>query len=172
MNIPTLGTHIRAKLDQRFWSKVAIANPTECWEWQASTAWNGYGRFNLSGYDNERAHRVALALSLNREISSSEWVLHRCDNPRCCNPAHLYLGDRHQNAKDAVSRDRVSRHATGNTWTVGSRNGCAKLDEDKVAAIKLALRQGESQSSVAARFAVAQSNVSLISRGLRWRHVP
>lgn len=84
--------------------KVAFAGPDECWEWTAGTVHNGYGHF----YDGERkvvAHRWAYE-HLVGSIPNGMFVLHRCDNPPCVNPAHLWLGTLFDNAQDRVTKGR------------------------------------------------------------------
>jgi hypothetical protein len=89
----------------RFWSKVAVRGPDECWEWQgAKRAQGSYGRAYI-GAVTYRAHRVALALSTG-DLPQRLYALHSCDNPPCCNPAHLRWGECAENMADAIARDR------------------------------------------------------------------
>jgi len=104
----------------RFWSKVKITDG--CWEWQAHRV-SGYGQFSIAGRKLEYAHRVSWVLSGNA-IPQGLSVLHRCDNPACVRPDHLFLGTQLDNMKDMIEkgRDRI----------VGSRNVLSKLTEAKV----------------------------------------
>lgn len=86
----------------RFWAKVDRRSPDECWEWQGCVSTSGYGRAGKCGY----AHRTAYEISTGQQCGSM-FVLHSCDNPRCCNPAHLSLGDAGDNARDMASKGRV-----------------------------------------------------------------
>lgn len=89
----------------RFWSKV---NKTEgCWLWTAGRFSNGYGVF-YNGKSNTRAHRFSWALE-HGEVPENLYVLHRCDNRRCVNPAHLFLGTAADNAIDMVNKGRSTR---------------------------------------------------------------
>jgi hypothetical protein len=88
----------------RFWSKVDMRGPDECWRWQASLNQNGYGRFKLASYCNVTASRLAL-IATKREEPFGMLALHTCDNPACCNPAHLYFGTVQNNTNDKVQRD-------------------------------------------------------------------
>lgn len=97
-----------AKHIERFWSKVNIGNPNECWEWGSSRNKKGYGQFTL--YDrksfNVKAHRMAWEVT-NGKIPDGLFVCHHCDNPPCCNPAHLFVGTNSDNMKDASSKGRL-----------------------------------------------------------------
>jgi hypothetical protein len=168
--LPPAASPERHSLERRFWAKVRKGTTSVCWEWQASFTRHGYGRFNLSGYDNERAHRVALALSLDRSLASAEWALHTCDNRACCNPSHLYVGDRSANMKDAVARGRWASPAIGNSWTRGSRNGQARLTEESARQVRAGIQAGETNRSLARQFGVSATTISLIRSGKRWAH--
>jgi HNH endonuclease len=92
---------------ERFWSKVGECNrwPWFCWEWQAGCFDNGYGAFWLRR-KLWKAHRVAWLIQFG-EIPDDLKVLHKCDNPRCVRPSHLFLGTDADNMHD---RDRKGRH--------------------------------------------------------------
>ena len=153
---------------ERFWAKVDKAGPVvraeldACWVWTAHT--NRYGIFALHGRAT-RAHRVAFELA-NGAIPDGLSVLHACDNPRCCNPSHLFLGTQLENVAD---REAKGRSARGERVSMrGARNGTAKLRDADVVAIRLA---AGSQAAIAARFGITQTTVSRIRRRLGWRHV-
>lgn len=84
-----------------------IKHSNGCWEWQGSRTDQGYGKFRF-GRD-QLAHRVAFRL-LRGPISSDWCILHRCDNPPCVNPDHLFIGDRALNNKDRSTKDRNNHH--------------------------------------------------------------
>lgn len=91
----------------RFWEKVRRSSTGECWPWIAKSRHRfGYGVLQL-GRDlgTANAHCLAWALT-NGEIPDGAYVLHRCDNPTCCNPRHLYIGDFQQNMNDMWARGR------------------------------------------------------------------
>lgn len=95
-------------ISERFWEKVDRRGPDECWEWKDSLGTTGYGQFCT--YDGQRnhtlkAHRVAYELT-NGQIPDGLCVLHRCDNRRCVNPFHLFLGTRGDNWNDMISKGR------------------------------------------------------------------
>ena len=94
--------------EQRFWEKV---NRTDgCWEWKGSTVMGGYGKFARSGSRKlDIASRVSWELHFGH-IPEGMFVCHRCDNPPCVRPNHLFLGDTKQNADDMI---RKGRHRSG-----------------------------------------------------------
>lgn len=94
-----LGGHVDS-----LWSRVNIVGPDECWEWQGRKTQKGYGRLERNG-KTIRAHRLAYEIA-NGPIPCGKMVLHSCDNPPCCNPAHLRMGTARDNAVDAITRGR------------------------------------------------------------------
>ena len=100
---------------ERFWSYVERSSPEACWEWRGCRQPDGYGVWTTTerGPGGEavrrkhRAHRHAWTV-VNGPVPAGRRVLHRCDNPPCCNPDHLYVGTAADNARD---RDRPERRA-------------------------------------------------------------
>ncbi len=86
---------------ERFWAKVERREPHQCWPWKGCTEKSGYGRAGK----RERAHRIAYMLA-NGQIPAGAVVRHACDNPPCCNPAHLSIGSHGDNSRDSVERGR------------------------------------------------------------------
>ena len=162
MRLPCKGTEERASLARRFWAKVQREAGEGCWEWKGSLkgSGRGYGAFCYQGR-MVRAHRVALALRLGRDLLTQEHALHSCDNTRCCNPMHLYPGDHAQNMRDTVTRQRRNGFK-------GSANPRAKLTEAAVRAIR---SSNETLSHLAAQFGVDQSLISMIRLRKVWKHV-
>ena len=100
-------TRRRLSLEERFWAKVKKTDG--CWVWTGSAQHNGYGYLHIGDKTNRkpmRAHRVSWELH-NGPIPTGLWVLHRCDNPPCVRPEHLWLGDRTDNMRDCAAKGRV-----------------------------------------------------------------
>lgn len=151
----------------RFWSKVDRSNgPDACWEWTAYRDPFGYGSIHIAS-KTPRAHRVAWTLT-NEAIPENMNVLHRCDNPSCCNPAHLFLGTDADNNRDRSAKHRSS-YAPANT---GSQNARAKLTEAQVLLIRQRHANGVTGAQLGREFGITGGNVSEIVRRKIWRHVP
>ena len=88
----------------RFWSKVDIKGPDDCWEWQAGKHRQGYGVFKFDGKP-QLAHRISWLLA-NTEIPEGMVVMHTCDNTPCVNPNHLCLGTQKDNVQDMKAKKR------------------------------------------------------------------
>lgn len=88
----------------RFENKIKRTN-NGCWVWTGATAGRGYGKLFVDGKDI-RAHRVSWLLHRG-ELPDASFVLHRCDNPPCVNPDHLFLGDQYDNMRDCASKRRI-----------------------------------------------------------------
>ena len=132
---------------------------TGCIEWTGLKDKNGYGRLTVK-YKSCRAPRVAYEAHIG-PIPEGLVVCNSFDNPACINPRHLILGTHADNIAD---RDRKGRHAPQH----GEFNPSAKLSGDAVRAIRL---ETGSQKSIGVKYGISQSVVSLIKRGVRWKHI-
>lgn len=148
--------------EMRFWSKVDMRTPEECWNWQASLNHHGYGRFKLASEVVIHSNRMAWALA-NRTDPGEQMVLHGCDNPACCNPSHLRLGTPGDNIRDMDERGRrvIANQA-------GEANGAAKLDESALALIVSRLREGWTNKQIACGLPVGHALISRIRTGRSW----
>jgi len=101
----------------RFWAKVQRGGADQCWEWQGYRYPKGYGYIRARGAAIY-AHRMAAAIAgypieLRPGNKSSQCVCHRCDNPPCCNPAHLFVGTTLDNMRDKMAKGRQARVVAG-----------------------------------------------------------
>ena len=126
-------------LQKRFWEKVDIKSKDECWNWKASCT-HGYGYF-WNGEVTENAHRTSWIIH-NGSIPKGLLVLHKCDNRKCVNPNHLYLGTHSDN-----NYDRAMRNPNG------QGGGTPKFDSENVRIIKKLYSTGKyTQMSLAFMF--------------------
>lgn len=151
--------------EERFWSKVNRSSAGGCWEWKGRLSLSGYGQF--AGYKDGNkatlaAHRVSYELSYGL-IPEGFHVCHKCDNRKCVNPQHLFLGTPKDNQEDMTSKER---------GRIGTRNGRAVLSDEDIPKIRQLLKEGHSQMSIASQFGVNQHTISCIKRRVRWAHVP
>lgn len=151
-----------AERASRFWGHVDRRGRDECWPWLRSPN-HGYGRFKIARLTSAHAHRIVWALEHGRDPGELV-VRHRCDNPICCNPAHLELGTHADNMADKVARGRCR---TGDQS--GTNNPRALISEEQLADIVARLKRGESNVSIASRLPIGHSMVSKIRVGLMWR---
>lgn len=101
-----MGSRLKFPIEvlERFWSKVDIKDENSCWNWKAGPK-ESYGNFWLYGR-GIGAHRFSWIIHHNQEIPSDKIICHHCDNPRCVNPNHIYLGDFFDNNRDTIRRKR------------------------------------------------------------------
>ena len=143
----------------RFWSKVDQHDPNDCWGWTEGRSSKGYGRFWISS--SYQAHRVAYVIT-NGDTELE--VLHTCDHPWCCNPAHLYAGTQKDNGRDCVDRNR-------HIDTCGENHGLAKLTESNVHEIRRLRNGGWLLREIAEEYGISKSQVSMICNSKRWKHI-
>lgn len=163
------------KLLARFWSKVDKRGPEECWPWTGSARPRGYGRMMTEAGACNVTH-IALAQDGRPRPTLAHGALHECDNPPCCNPAHLWWGTQAENSAD---RDSKGRHACGRGETHGSRtkpesikrgsdHGRAKLTESDIPKIRADPRF---QYVIAREYGVTQRAICMVKTGKSWKHV-
>jgi len=145
-------------LVERFWEKVDVRGPDDCWPWMAALNGQGYGNLGSGDGKTLRANRVSYELAYG-PIEPGHMVCHRCDNPACVNPTHLYAASQANNLRDMAEKGRSTR---------GERSASAKLNDAAVAIIRSATIK---QNMLAKNFGVSPMAISLAKRGLTWRHV-
>lgn len=153
--------HNKATLEDALWEFLSPGEPDECWEWQKKLGAWGYGAVCFRG-EIMPAHRASYEIHKG-PIPEGLKVLHRCDNPPCCNPNHLFLGTDAENVADKVGK---KRHA------FGERAASAKLAEADINEIRQLHKSGFSASKIAATYKVSPSTINRIVKGKGWTHVP
>ncbi len=152
---------------ESFWVRVQGAEGQEngCWEWQGSRNSTGYGTVSWNG-KVYTAHRISAWLSGLVEsptrpprAQDKAHVLHKCDNRKCCNPTHFFIGSYSDNQLDAYAKKRRAS-------TKGENNANAKLTNIQAAEIrKIYESNGFTQEQLANKFGVSQRVISLVVRG-------
>lgn len=152
----------RETLLDRMQQRLPPLDPvTGCRTWTGATDGAGYGLIKERGRWL-RAHRVAWILARGA-IPAGLCVLHRCDNRRCVNPAHLFIGTRADNSADMAAKGRGRRGGRPDDWVT-----TPKLTPNDVAAIRDRYRVGARQTALAEEFGVSVSAISRAVRGDTW----
>jgi hypothetical protein len=150
-------------IQDQFQSKYKIKD-NGCWEWQGAKANHGYGVFRVTINGSNcllRAHRFSYEQYIGK-ITSKMMVCHKCDNPCCVNPEHLFLGSAKDNSLDMAKKKRS---------TFGERNPQAKLTEKQVKQIKLMLKKGISSPIIAIKYGVTSGAIRSIATQRIWSHI-
>lgn len=156
------------KFANRFWSKVNRSSSDGCWPWIGSTSAYGYGEFQTGSRRSKtrkvyRAHRVAWEL-IHGNIPLGLHVLHRCDNPPCVRPDHLFLGTAADNVADRIAKGRTNQ-------PTGEAIGMAKLTVREVVQIRLQRLHGKSVIALAKEYGVSRSSIYSIVNYKMWKEV-
>lgn len=146
-----------------FWRHVKRERVDECWPWLGARYPAGYGRIRR-GKRQRVAHREAYEIAYGVTIGDELMVCHRCDNPSCCNPAHLFVGTAADNNADRALKGR-------NGDTRGEKHPRAKLSDADVFEIRRMRSDGMIYKTIAARFGVTAQAICYICRWRTWRHV-
>lgn len=156
-----------------FWSRVERTDG--CWIWTGRREGRGYGRFGAAPR-RWSAHRLAWTLTYG-PIPDGMFVCHRCDNPPCVRPDHLFLGTNSDNLLDASRKGRIASGARNGAYTHperrqrGEQINTAILTADQVREIRRRYASGERQIDIARAFGTRNTNVSRIVRRETWRHL-
>lgn len=153
--------------EAHFWARIdKSAGSDSCWPWMASSDSHGYGKLKLPNCGTVRAHRLAYFLSTGTDPRDL-MVCHTCDNPKCCNPGHHFLGTNSDNMLDAVAKGRKKPMDCK-----GEKNGAAKLTALQVETICGMIRDGKNNTQIGRAFGVTHQLISRIRRGKAWGNVP
>lgn len=160
------------KTINRFWSKVEKKEGDSCWEWIGCKDAHGYGEFPTKfRKKHTRGHQMSWIIHFG-EIPDGLGVLHRCDNPSCVNPKHLFLGTQADNNRDMNEKGRRrSRFLYGeNHPQHGTNSKFHKLTEDQVKEIRRLKLTGEyTLREIAEMFGVTHGVINNICQGRKWK---
>lgn len=147
-------------IERRFWAKVNRMGSEDCWEWIGALDTCGYGQ--MRGFDGKMIHSQRLSYILHiGPIPKGMDVCHKCDNRKCVNPNHLFVGTRLDNIRDAVSKDRMC---------FGERHPKSKLSKREVVEIKQKYDLGSySQRELGRIYGISGQSIGLIVNGLSRR---
>lgn len=147
---------------QRFFKHVKKMK-NGCWEWTGQLHPTGYGRFIFQGNRGFLSHRVSWIIH-NGELSSDLLVCHKCDNRKCVNPDHLFIGTNSDNIQDRTLKNRSNR-------PFGNKFAPRKLKENDIPKIRKLLSEGFSQKEIGEKFGVSRSTIYKIKIGERWKNI-
>lgn len=151
---------LRQKDIDRFWAKVDVCGLDDCWEWLASKLRKGYGRFTMGKGVWLLAHRLSFYLKTGSDPGKKH-VCHRCDNPSCVNPRHLFLGTQAENMHDMIKKGRAKHEK-------GEKASRALLTEREVLKIR---HSKETVRSLAEKYGVSPGAIEAVLLGTNWKHV-
>lgn len=167
------GVYERESPEQRFWKFVDKEgqendNMSRCWRWIGGKSSSGYGQISVN-YKMIKAHRFSFALNNPYEITLDDMVgcdvCHECDNRECCNPEHLFLGDRQDNIDDMHNKNRQVK-------AKGENQGSAKLNQAQIIEIRNRYKNEKiSYRKLAFEYGVDQATIGYIIRNKTWTHI-
>ncbi len=150
---------------KRFWDRVSSGRPDECWPYIGKTnGKKGYGVVYVVNKPKRvtmGSHRAAWIMTFGN-VDRKIFICHKCDNPICCNPNHLFAGTPKDNASDCSKKGRMH---------FGEKAGRAKLTSEKVRTIRQLFKDGESMNSLAKKFEVSHPSIRMVVIGRSWPHI-
>lgn len=144
--------------EKKFWARVAGSGPEECWEWPGVRSTSGYGRVMVQ-WKEVQAHRVAWEF-IHGPIPDGLFVLHKCDNRACVNPAHLFLGTQKDNMRDMSAKGR-GRKSPGPDYAAPF----AKIDRDLASQIRIDYVSGLSIPALRRKYGFGISTLGRVVAG-------
>jgi hypothetical protein len=158
---------------ERFWSKVDKHGPDECWEYMGHRDTKGYGVTKFMDVC-KKAHRMAWVFTFGAVPEGEGYhgtcVLHKCDNPPCCNPNHLFLGTIRDNIKDMDSKHRRSTTNLPPTL-LGEQSPTSKLTGKQIMEIRNRPNQRGIYADVSRDYGISQTHAAYIIKGRVWKHL-
>lgn len=152
--------HLSERNLKNFWNKVTKLSNQDCWEWTACLQSNGYGQIR---FDNKvhYSHRLSYFIHFGH-IPEDKHVLHRCDNRKCVNPLHLFLGDQASNMADCAAKRRNAH---------GTRSPLSKITEQQLAEIRRLSESGCTCKYISNKYNLHYNTIYKILKGVTYKHV-
>ena len=147
-------------LRKRIVDNVVVDPDSGCWLWQRTTNGRGYGNMRAGSRGVVRSHRIAYEVFVG-PIPDGMVVCHKCDQPLCCNPEHLFADTQANNMRDAVKKGRMYSPR-------GSSNPASRLTKESVVDIRRLLQEGQQVKDVAAQYGVSPKTISAIKVRRTW----
>lgn len=159
---------ITPEIAGRFWANVDKDGPVpghrpelgKCWVWKLSLNRTGYGQFSINHLQH-LAHRISYQIEFSALVMN-KLICHKCDNPKCVRPSHLFSGNHAENSLDMIEKNRTNP-------PLGERCAAAKLTWMDIQKIKTLLERKVSQTKISKQFSVDQSIISKIKTGKIWK---
>lgn len=156
---------LKQDLWQRFINKVIFRADSECWGWKASKFSDGYGSIAINSIRNGE-HRISYELFYGTKIPVGLLVLHKCDNPECTNPDHLFLGNPADNSRDMVLKGRSFKPEQK-----GELNKNSRLTEKLVRKIRKRYLNGESVKLITNSLNEHYMTIWQVCKNKTWKHI-
>ena len=158
---------IAVKVMERLCKKFIVSAKESCWNWTGYKTPKGYGILVVGGKDI-KAHRLSYEIFVGK-IPDGKCVCHKCDNPSCVNPYHLFVGTIQENN---IDRDTKAIQSIGRKYVSGSLHGNSMLNENDVIEIRRLWKTGRhTQKEIGKMFSVSSSNIYLICKRKAWTHI-
>jgi len=148
---------LKEKDFKRFCNKISIDNNTDCWNWTGGTTQGGYGIFRIDNQTINTVHRISYQYFYDIDPGKL-LVCHTCDNPKCANPNHLFLGTQTKNMIDMMNKERC---------------GISKLTNEDVKVMLIDIYNGKysNTTEIANVYNVKRGTIRCILNGQRWTHI-
>lgn len=152
---------------ESFYVNIKKKSINDCWEWDGTLYSNGYGcfRFCINSFRYHiKAHRASFIINNKKEIPKNYNVCHKCDNPKCVNPSHLFLGTPKDNSRDMVNKNRSFKPR-------GIKHPKAKLKNNDIIKIRKLHKNGVSTKEISKIFNIGIRHINNIINNKYWTHI-